>query len=238
MFEARIDVRDLERMTNDVFPEFTRQLPFAASWALLDTARDVRKELIGEIDAKFDRPTPWVIRGMLVQAPRKEDVRAGNMYAVVYANDARDKGMGTTTAQILVPHLKGGGRKLKRSEVKLGSYAMPGSGAALDAYGNMRNAELVQILSAIGKASGAGYDANRTQRSKKRNLRLRNFFQRGNVIYERKGKAIKPVLVLTGAPNYTPRLDWQGKADAVVATNFMPNFIHRMEIAIATAKKV
>lgn len=236
MIGVTIDVRDLLRLANDTWPGFERQVPFAISYSLLDVARDVRADLIAEMDAKFDRPTPWVKRGMLVQAPKKDDVKRGVLEARVYANDGRDKGMGTTTAQILVPHLAGGGRRMKRSERKFGSYVVPGSGATLDNFGNIRNAELVQALSALGKASGSGYEADRTENSKKRNKRLRTFFQRGNVIFERKGKTVKPVLVMIGEPNYQPVLDWSGRASAIVAANYRGHFLKRMEGAVATAR--
>lgn len=232
MIAVGVDASELQALARVRFPQFARHVPYATARALSGTATALRNDLVAEMREKFDRVTPWVVRGMLVEFATRE-----NLTAAVYAN-ANPVGAGTPAARVLKPHIVGGGRGQKRFEQRIGGYVVPGAGAALDRYGNLRGKELVQILSALGVASGPGHFADRTERSKSRNKKLRHFFRRGNVIYERlEGRRIMPMLVIIGSPDYQPRLDWRGRAQRVVRAVFAPQFVAGMDYAIKTAKR-
>lgn len=229
MIALTFDTTALTKLATSVVPELARQIPYATSRALNDSAIDVRNDLRDEMDAKFDRPTPWVKRGVVVAFSNKADLTAR-----VYFNPF---GGSTPTSRVLKPHVGGGGRNRKRHEHRIGSYAMPGSGARLDKYGNMRGADIMRVLSALGTMGEFGQNQSAASRKRKsRAARNTAIFRQGNVIYERKGQSIAPLMVLTSAPSYTARLDWGDKAREVMSRVFEAHFEKRFSQAIATAK--
>ena len=62
-----------------------RQMAFATALALNDTARDVQKELTGQIGQIFDKPTPFTERSMAVLSRANK----ANLTAVVGAKDVQ-----------------------------------------------------------------------------------------------------------------------------------------------------
>ena len=74
-------------------------------------------------------------------------------------------------AHYLVPQVDGGQRKLKGFERAIGEGELvPALGAKLNQYGNVSPGQIRQILSVLGKAeASAGYSANITSRSRRRN---------------------------------------------------------------------
>jgi hypothetical protein len=122
----------------------------------------------------------------------------------------------------------------RNAQRRLDSYTVPGEGAKLDRYGNMRGAEIVQILSAMGALG----DQSRTPASKRRaGKKARNYFRRGNKLYERKADgSIIPIMVLASDPTYKPLLEWQDKTAAITRSKFVPYFERRWEQAVKTAK--
>jgi hypothetical protein len=112
-----------------------------------------------------------------------------------------------------------------------GWFAIPGNGARLDRFGNMRGSQIVEILSALQAFNLSGFSANRTTRSIKRNKRLRKYFaitgnnrrasNGGNLpmgIYEQKrDKSIVTVLRFRPTVHYERRLHWFAIADEVMS---------------------
>src|SRR3546814_9848403 len=85
-------------------------------------------------------------------------------------------GKGTAPEKYLAAEIYGGTRGAKRSERALqmtgamaaGLYAVPGSGAQRDAYGNMPASEVRQVLSYLGSAQlTAGYAGNMSDRKRR-----------------------------------------------------------------------
>src|SRR3546814_18055819 len=84
-------------------------------------------------------------------------------------------GKGTAPEKYLAAEIYGGTRGAKRSERALqmtgamaaGLYAVPGSGAQRDAYGNMPDSEVRQVLSYLGAENlTAGYAGNMRDRKR------------------------------------------------------------------------
>lgn len=246
-----VDTRAVERALSDMQ---RRQLPFATSVALNDTARDVQLAL-RQGTSVFDRPSPKTVRGTRLTRSSKT-----NLVATVGLLTRED---GVPVDEYLSAQVVGGSRADKRSELLLqragilppGKQTRPGSGARLDAYGNMSRGQIVQILSFFrtfggvatsGRARGragtvtASQAINRKQGAPRRAL---EFFvvregQPGLAtgIWQRTGRQIKPVLIFIDAPNYRPRYDFAGIATKTVAARINANFDRALKRALATAR--
>jgi hypothetical protein len=224
-----IDTTELKQFAAHVPPEMQRQIPFAISRTLNDLMFVVMTDLRELMERSFDRPTPYIVRSLKYRKSDKQNLRF-----LIYPEEFGKGGL--TPQQVLEPEVAGGSRPMKRSEARIGSYWVPGSGARLDRYGNVPGQELTLILSRLGASSDPMQ--NQTVRSRGRAAgrgALRVFFRQGNIIYERKGKEIMPYLILTGAPHYSPRLSWQERAKEIVDEKFMPEFRVRFQEALDTA---
>jgi hypothetical protein len=141
-------------------------------------------------------------------------------------------GKGTAASEYLKPQIFGGPRKMKRSERYLGSYYVPGAGAKLNQYGNMSGAQITQILSALKALPEVGYMANRTERSRKRNKKFRNFFMIRNPgshlhpgVYEKLANGrIKPILIFIRSPHYMIKLEWFDVIRKAISKNIQSRF--------------
>ena len=217
-------------------------VPFATAAALTLTAKDVQAAEVQEMKRVFDRPTPFTLNGTFVKTATVKSQEAR-----VWLKDFAAKG--TPAVKYLAPQVFGGYRRFKRFEWALrkigamppGYYAMPGEGARLNAYGNITPGQIVQILSVLGGAEmRAGYQANRTARSAKRNRKPRDYFVVGpgnehNLepgVYERKARGIAPVLIYVRKAAYEVRYDFHGVA---LATS---NRLFAMRVRDAVAKQL
>jgi len=139
----------------------------ACASALNTTAYEVLKKSKEEVKKTFDRPVPFTIRSAAYDKAKKDNLEV----KVYYAEPERMK------THYLVPQVEGGSRKLKGFEraLDLGEL-VPAMGAKIDKYGNISSGQIRQILSVLGKAEGAaGYSANITGRSRKRNAKDRDY---------------------------------------------------------------
>lgn len=253
MITINIDTREFAQALND----FQRkQLPFALSLALNDTARDVQTDLHKATNV-FDRPRPATAKGTLLTRSTKANLTA--TVAIKTRNEGR-----LPANEYLQAEIEGGRRADKRSEILLqragllppGMQTRPGSGARLDAYGNMSRGQVVQILSYFrtfggiatsGRARGragtqtASQKLNRSLTAKPR--RAVEFFvvpegQPGLAtgIWDRRGKKIAPVLIFITPPSYKPVYKFEPVARAAAARVFNKNLDKAFRRAIATAR--
>lgn len=230
MNENRIWIRpqfdNCLRWLNDVAP---KQAEFAMMKTLNRAAYEGSKEVQREMAAVFDRPTPWVLNAVrYIKATR------GNLVARIDL-DRRGNKAGVAVHQVLQAEIHGGQRNLKRAEVALakmgvlpaGMAIVPGAAAQLDAHGNMRAAQLVQIMAWFNAFGEQGYSANmkdagRAKLAKGNRKQGRYGFEyfalqrpRGKLrpgIYQRFttsfGSAVKPVVIFIKQPSYKPRFDF------------------------------
>lgn len=248
---VRINIRsDIDQVISKLRNLRRDQLPFAIAKAVTGTAQLVKKALNSEMLYAFDRPTPYTL-GSLYLSPATKAIPV----AKVWLKD--DAGKGTPAAKYLLTEITGGGRRYKRFERALaargllpdGMFAMPGSAARIDAFGNMERGQLMQVLSAVGAAeTRSGYQANRTARSAKRKgASLAEYFvgkpgggKAPLGIWQRfkfgVGGAVKPVAIFTKAPVYQVRYRFQEIAAQVVREEFASQFNTAYAEAIATAR--
>jgi hypothetical protein len=118
--------------------------------ALSDTVDDLHTRELMEIEQVFDRPTPYVKRGVKKKYPGK----AGVLQAGIYVEEWP---FGHSPADILRPHVFGGGRRMKASENKLkifsaakGGWTAMSPGYPRNGHGNIPAAKYSQMLNEVG----------------------------------------------------------------------------------------
>jgi hypothetical protein len=203
----------------------------------------------------FDRPTPYTLNSLYVQPATKQ-----TQTAKVWLKEEGGK-RGTPAAAYLSPDIQGGERTLKPFELALRTagvlpsnmFAVPGSGATIDAYGNMSRGQIVAILSYFRAFPEAGYTANITdkkraslKRGSKKRLGFEYFVGRpgdGKLplgVWQRtrfaSGTAIKPILIFVDATLYHAIYDFAFVAETTVDREFPSQFRDALVGAIATAR--
>jgi hypothetical protein len=228
--QATVDISKLETEM-DAWEK--KRLPYATATALTRTAKKVQSAFIQAMKEKFDRPTPYTLSGTFVKA-----ATARSLVATVGWKDWSTKA--TPASVFMLPQVQGGSRTLKRSEKLLqqerylpaGMFAVPGSGAKMDQYGNMSRGQLVQVLSTLKAFPESGYLANRSRAMSKRRTRLPEFFVGspggGRLplgVYQRmRDRTIRPILIFTKAPNYKILIPFAAVATGVYDANFQTEF--------------
>lgn len=199
--------------------------PFLTAYALTRTGQDIKTAQYNMMRAVFDRPTKFTLNSLQLQPATKTELSAVIDYKYFG---------GTPADRYLGPEVEGGPRRHKSHEKALISaglmrsdeFAVPGKGVTLDAYGNMRGADLTRILSQLMASSDPMQ--NMTDRSRKRALKSaggRYFVMRGrgapDGVYLRRPDGIMPVLVFVRAPRYTPRFPFYDVARTVFDQQFL-----------------
>jgi len=222
-----------------------KRINTSAAIALTRVAKSAQAEIRTEMQRVFDRPTPYALNSTYVKP-----ATPSRLTSEVGIKDQLSAGKGTAGIKFLSPQIYGGERGMKRFEKALqarglmpvGMYAVPGGAAKLDAYGNMAASQIRSILSALGAAETyAGYSANRTQRSRKRNRRMANYFvgRPGGgrlplgvwqVFRFAMGSAVKPVVIFTKAPRYKIRLQFQDIVERVFDRDFNAFFADALAV--------
>ena len=164
---------------------YPKQAKKAVSKALDDTALAIKEDVQQEMRRVFKNPVDYTINSVKHRTTQK-----GNMLAEVFiASTVRRQ-------SYLVPQVEGGPRPLKEFErgIGLGELVPAVGNAGGGRKGNLSIGQLRQIMSVLGRAeTSAGYMANATDRSRKRNAKERDYViidrrQRGNLpmgVYQR-----------------------------------------------------
>ncbi|MDF3932139.1 hypothetical protein [Pseudomonas citronellolis] len=196
-------------------------IPYAVSTALTKTAQGLVGRLQDEMRVVFDKPTPYTMSALRMFPATKD-----RLSARVWFREGADKAMPASIW--LAPEVYGGGRRHKPLELQLrernilpyGMYVVPGEGAELDAYGNIKRGQLIKAISGVKGFTQKGYDANATDsmRSlKKANAKSYFVMKRGGRaigIAQRTGwgkgnrASIKMVLAFVAKPKYSERLSF------------------------------
>lgn len=139
----------------------------AAEIALDRTAKDIKAGEVKEMKRVFEHPVRYTLNSLKI-TPTKNH----NMQAKVWFKEPDRMG-----DHYLVPQVEGGPRKLKGFERALDDQMfIPGKFARMTRAGNVSPGQLRQILSVLGRAERyAGYSANITSRSRKRNRTPRDY---------------------------------------------------------------
>jgi len=257
------------------FPEIERffaslsreQIPFAMKTSINTTAFEVMRAEKVAILGAFDRPTPWVVRQVAVRPATKQDLTAiiGTPEGI---RDAKGRGVGFGRSssgvfeRVLEPHIEGGTRLPKASEIRLraagvlpaGWFAIPAKGAPLNAYGNLSGDWWMMVLSWLnaGQWSRQGSTQNQAEKVTARKNKLQrqgaSMFavipNRGSGlkpgVYIRKGgkgKGLQRILLFVPSVTYRIRLDWFGVFDRTVRATLPNSAAAAMRLAVETARR-
>lgn len=220
-------IADVSRLKLDLARERAR-LALVARRVATAAAFEAREAVQTEIERVFDRPTPWIKRGVVVEPAREGDLLHEPAVAWV---GWRDNGMAVGPGDVLRAQIVGGTRRQKRFEKLLGlppdRIAVPGKWAQLDAYGNLSAGLIVRVLSDLRLFGETGYIANRVRtREERRQARVNSkpsrrarpgrYFivspgsehnQLSPGIYDKKGPGGAPLLIIAFVrmARYRPR---------------------------------
>lgn len=240
-FDMRLADRQLQALEKEI-GKAEKQMRLGAAIALTKTARRAEEAIKKEMLDVFDRPTRYTLNATFVK-PARAGTKAGSkvdLTASVKVKDAELKNRGVPPVNYLIHQIEGGQRQQKRFERALqrigvlpdGWLAVPGRAAELDAYGNMKPSQIVQILSYFQAFAETGYRANSTEdtraklkrggrkrygrayfaaipgRSRSKHLKPGIYLRQ----YGAFGVALRPVVIFISKATYAPRLPFYGIA--------------------------
>lgn len=152
--QLTVNVRGMEALRATIDGFSARRLAAAQATALTRTAVQVRDTVKARLPRVFDRPTPYTLASLYAKGATATSLQAG----VGFKDESSGASSSTPATKYLGPHTAGGGRHVKRMEKALqargampqGWFAVPASGARLDAYGNVSRGQVQQIISQLG----------------------------------------------------------------------------------------
>lgn len=267
--DVSFKITGMEELKKGLSDLAQKEFPYAMAKSLTRTAQDVQTAEVEEMKRVFDRPTPWTLNSVYIVPAKKDNLMAtvwlkDDATYINYAGAVAGGNVGksgTPASKFLWPEIFGGDRHLKRFEKALqyagilppGMYCVPGQGAELDAYGNIKSGLIIQLISYFKGFADVGYKANITEEGKaklKRGTKKKRGYEYFAVtktgahlkpgIYRRVGfawgSAIKPILMFVRKPSYRPRLDFFGVGNKVGEQMLPRNFDLALEDALRNTK--
>lgn len=203
----------------------SKQVAFAASKALNETAKAIAAAMPEEIEKTFDKPTPFTKRGVGV---------------LKYANKANLEvtvGFRPAQARYMKLQIEGGSFNPGSKGLKLPSAIK------LNDFGNIPKGVIAQMMAVARKESGMKKATSKRIRvSNKVDLfygtpEAINGKQMPRGIYKAVNGALIPLVVFpTATAKYSSRFDFQGKAKAIAERVWKSEFDKALAEAIRTAK--
>lgn len=211
-----------------------RKMEDVIRYAVNDTVGDMIVGQRMEMRRVFDNPRPYTLNALFGKyaSRRSPVVRAGIAFKE-FAN--------VPAYKYLIPNIKGGPRRDKRSEKALQSInALPagkktvmGKNFQRDQYGDITGGQYTRMLAELGvsvngMAGPAKMKGVRQKGGKKFFAMPHKGGRRGDgnpmAIAERRGKEIVIMLVVTGEFSYKPRYDFYGLANRQVMYSLPKHF--------------
>ena len=206
-----------------------KQLPFATSVAINNTAFDVRKSLNLGTRVAFSSPVKFTQSAFLVQKSKKRE-----LIAVVFAQDKAGK----DRARYLRFGIQGGQRPQKGMEVFFergipndgtipsGAFFIPTGLVKTNAAGNVTRATLKRISKGMNSSPRGGFFIGTPRGG-----------NRSPGIYRRSRNKLQPYFIATNnRPDYRPRFNIQSIGARVVKGRFGIYFNQSLSKALSTAR--
>lgn len=244
MLAMRIDTSEFDKgmKTLAMTPDIIRK---AVVGALSDTVDDLHTRQEMEMKAVFDKPSPYVLKGLRKSYPggrEGQSNRARYGQGVMRAGTYFDFSKGASSPEsIVMPHVFGGQRSHKASERRLQSLVLSlksqdtvqGRNYPRSSGGDIGGARYSEMLAAIGAMSETARSYQ--PKSKQRDRKGVSFFamlpkggKKGEVpmlIAERRGKDVKIMIVNTKRrAQYKKRYDYFGVGQKQVAHSLPLHF--------------
>lgn len=214
----KVETKGFQEQLRELAALENRVLPYATAAALTRTAIGLRAALSEEMKNVFDRPTPFTLRAFEYQAATREKLEA----KVWLRETAGGRRTSTQPPSVwLQPQILGGPRPDKGSERQLrkngllpaGKYVVPGNGAQLDQYGNIRRGAVTKALAGVQK------------RSKRYFVMYKDKKPIGIGQRSSKGKqGMSVLLAFVDKPRYSRRLPFHAVADRYVEQRLSAEF--------------
>lgn len=239
---VKADFKQLSRFFSDMEK---KQMPFVVAKTLTELAKNTEKVTYAQMRSVWDRPTPFVMKGLRTKPATKRDLTAR-----VYVKDWSPGGKNPRGLADIIGHqFAGGGRQRKALEYRFeqaglitpGEFLAPGAAAKLDQYGNLSRGQIAQIVSQI-KVGLDPYSWKSTSARSRRNVKKAGemFWSRGGRlprgVWMRAGETVKPILIVVARPTYRQRIDLQRNADMVAKRDLSTLFSKNMTEALRTAR--
>ena len=206
-----------------------KQLPFATSMALNNSAFDARQAINAGTKGAFHVPVKFTQSAFLVQKAKKRD-----LVAYVYAQDAKGK----DRARYLRFGINGGTRPQKGLEryfenavpndgtIPAGAYFMPTGLVKVNASGNVTQATLRRITKGLGGDKRGGFFIGTPRGG-----------SRPPGIYRRSREQLFPYFIATtDRPDYRGRFNIEQIGGKVIGRRFNQHFQTALSKALATAR--
>lgn len=240
MLAMKIETGDLEAKMKQLaqMPDLIRK---AVVGAMSDTVDDVHTRQTMEMKAVFDRPTNYVLKGLIKNYPGGVAGKRGRFAR--YGSGVMQAGtefeffpVGKSPEDIVRPHVFGGHRTQKRSERRLkqigfipaGGFTVMGDNYARDGHGNISGAKMAEMLAALNTMSETA--RSNLPKGKQKNRKGVSFYvsKRGDVpiaIRERRGKTSTVMLVAARwGQGYKKKFDYFGVGRKQVAYSLPLHF--------------
>lgn len=213
------------------------QIPFATASALTRTAKELQEHHRSLLPIIFDRPTRFTMNSLRVTPATK----AQPIASVWFKDSSRSH------SHYLLPQVEGGGRPLKRFEkwlvnrglMSASERAVPAKGLKLNAYGNISQGTIVQILSQLAISPDAHQWETARSRKRAGPQRARYFVPKNGLprgVWRRRGKKLEPVLIFVSGVGYQVRYRFFDISNDFANANFPRNFADALGRALATAR--
>jgi hypothetical protein len=247
VFQVKVEV-DLSQVRDSV-ANWQKQARYATAVALTRTAWDVAGSETQEVGRVFDRPTPQTQKSFVVDKATKDDLTA--------TVSMKTRAQGLPADEYLDAEVVGGRRAMKRSEIMLqaagilpaGMQTAPGTGAKLDAYGNMARGQMAQILSYFQTYGITVLNSPRMNMTAKKTAAVKKnggYFvvsvdgtktKLAPGIWMRDSSGgIKPILMFIRPPSYKKRFDFEQVGAKQVVATFNDRFEAAWADAVRTAR--
>jgi hypothetical protein len=204
MLAMKLDTSDLDRKFA-LMQQMPGLIEKAVVGAMSETVNDVHAAQIQEMKLSFDRPTPWLQKGLIKALPYGKDRQVGGKrFGQTFKNSGtyfEEFPTGRSPNDVVRPHVFGGKRPYKASEKRLrGIGAIQGDKISVMSYsgprngnGNIPGSVYSRMLADLGTIPTA-------QAAKKRQGKSAKFFvvrrEDGlEFIAERVGNDIRPVVM-------------------------------------------
>jgi len=239
---------DIDKLLPKLAAVGSRQVPFVVAMALTRTGKLAQDAVKKSMPQVFDRPTPYTLNSTYLRPATRQ-----RLEALVKIKDEAFKGIPAN--KFLHAQAFGGARNMKRSErslqikgyLKDNQQIIPGKGATLDSYGNIRSGAMSKILSAVKASSDPYQNATVASRKRAKKRGKAEYFVGspggGRLpmgVYERSGRSatstIKPILIFTKPGRYKKRLPFHDVVTKVTRDNFEAQLYVAIERALATAR--